>query len=195
MHESLAPLLPAACVAELEQRYGEPHRAYHNGAHVLATLATAATLRPLAEDFTAVQIALCFHDAIYDPRAHDNEAQSAALARRWLGQMGWEASRISAVEAHIMATQHHQPTTADARLVVDADLAILAAEPALYDQYAQAIRQEYAWVDEEAYRHGRMRVLASFLARAHIYHTPPLQAREPAARHNLAREMGVKGKK
>ncbi|MBK8432593.1 MAG: hypothetical protein IPL28_15440 [Chloroflexi bacterium] len=117
--------LPPACVAELLARYGEAHRAYHNAAHVAAVLATAETVRGLASDFAAVEMAICFHDVIYDPRAKDNEAQSAAVARRWLAQMGWEEGRMAAVESLIMATQHHQPQTADAQIVVDTDLAIL----------------------------------------------------------------------
>ena len=188
--------LPPACVAELLARYGEAHRAYHNAAHVAAMLATAETVRGLASDFAAVEMAICFHDVIYDPRAKDNEAQSAAVARRWLTQMGWEEGRMAAVESLIMATQHHQPQTADAQIVVDADLAILGAEPAAYDVYAQAIRREYSWVAEEAYRHGRAQVLQQFLARPYIYHTAPLRAQyETAARANLEREIGELGKK
>ena len=188
--------LPPACVAELLARYGEAHRAYHNAAHVAAVLATAETVRGLATDFAAVEMAICFHDVIYDPRAKDNEAQSAAVARRWLAQMGWEEGRMAAVESLIMATQHHQPQTADAQIVVDADLAILGAEPAAYDVYAQAIRREYSWVAEADYRHGRAQVLQQFLARPHIYHTAPLQAQyETAARANLEREIGELGKK
>jgi predicted metal-dependent HD superfamily phosphohydrolase len=189
---TLTDLLPPPCVAELYKHYGEPHRAYHNLSHLLAVLATAETMRPLAQDWPAIQMALCFHDIIYNPRANDNEAQSAAVARHWLAQMGWADGRIAVVEAHIMATQHHQPTTADGQLLVDADLAILAAEPAAYDDYARAIRAEYEWVAGEAYRHGRTRVLQNFLARPHIYHTPLWrETAEPRARQNLAREITI----
>lgn len=181
-----------ACAAVVLDCYAQENRAYHNLAHIHATLATAATMRHKADDFTAVQLALWFHDVIYDPQANDNEAQSAAVARDWLGRwpQAIPAAQVRRVEALIMATQHHQPTTADGRLVVDADLAILAAPAADYSAYAQAIRREYAWVAEEAYRHGRGRVLAQFLARPHIYHLPELRAAwETAARENLRREI------
>ena len=74
--------------------------------------------------------------------------------------------------------------------LLDADLAILAADELLYDAYAEAIRREYAWVPEGDYRAGRVRVLERFLARPRIFFTPPMAEAETRACDNLAREIG-----
>lgn len=177
--------------ADLRQRYREAPRAYHNLAHLAHALAVADGLRPYADDFTAVGLALWFHDAIYDPQAPagQNEADSAALANHALSPFGLPPAQRQHIQRLILATQTHQPTTADGQVVVDADLAILAAPPAQYDAYAQAIRQEYGWVAEPAYRAGRTAVLQRFLSRPHLFHTPPQQKKDALARANLTREL------
>jgi predicted metal-dependent HD superfamily phosphohydrolase len=177
-------------------RHREPHRQYHTVTHVAAALDTAEDL--LAEvdgaDAAAVRLALFFHDAVYDPRAAPgaNEAASAALAERELAELGVGATCAGAASAAILATVDHRlppdpsPTTA---LVLDADLAILAAEPARYEAYATGVRAEYAHVDDEAWRTGRAAVLAAFLDRPVIFVTAPMRAREHRARANLSAEL------
>ena len=66
---------------ELAAAYAEPARFYHTLDHVAAVLGTNAELADLARDPAALQLAAWFHDAVYDPRASDNEERSAALAR------------------------------------------------------------------------------------------------------------------
>ncbi len=58
----------------------------------------------------------------------------------------------------------------NALVLIDADLAILGASPANYQDYARKIRQEYAWVAVEDYRHGRTKILEKMLSRRRIYH-------------------------
>ena len=75
-------------------------------------------------------------------------------------------------------------------VMLDADLSILSAPPQQYDVYARAIRQEYSFVPEEAYRVGRAAVLRRFLAREPFYFTEWMQERgETAVRQNLTREL------
>src|SRR4051812_36368693 len=77
--ENLGPSLPV--LGGLAQRYSEPHRHYHTLDHLLAMLDTLAALPLPAASQPAVQLAVWFHDAIYDPKASDNEERSAAFAR------------------------------------------------------------------------------------------------------------------
>ena len=75
----------------------------------------------------------------------------------------------------------------DAQVLLDADLAILGtAEPA-YRDYAERIRQEYAWVPEADYCQGRRQVLENFLGRPKIFHF--LSQLEDPARRNIAAEI------
>ena len=62
----------------------------------------------------------------------------------------------------IMATCHQAPPgDADAALVVDIDLAILAAPAPVYARYEADVRAEYAWVPEPLFRAGRGSCCAS----------------------------------
>jgi predicted metal-dependent HD superfamily phosphohydrolase len=58
--------------ADLVAAYSEPQRAYHDLAHVAHLLAELDAVR-LADP--AVEWASWYHDAVYRPAAHDNEAR------------------------------------------------------------------------------------------------------------------------
>jgi len=177
-------------------RHREPHRHYHTATHVAAVLATADDLLAEVEgaDGAAVLLALFFHDAVYDPQAAPcaNETASAALAERELAALAVGAGCVDAARAAILATAGHvlppdAPLTT--AVVLDADLAILAAEPARYEAYATGVRSEYAHVDDAAWQTGRAAVLAAFLDRPTIFVTAPMQPREARARANLSAEL------
>lgn len=176
---------------ELAAAYGADGRFYHTLTHVEHTLDVAEQLREVAVDFTAVQLALWFHDVVYDPRRSDNEAESAAYAVRVLRPLGVPDDLLAKVTNLILATQTHEATNdPDGWVMLDADLAILSAPPAQYDAYAQAIRQEYSFVPEEAYVAGRTAVLQKFLARKPFYLTAWMQElRDTAVYENLSREL------
>lgn len=176
---------------DLLTRYTEPHRAYHNLSH-LANMFGA--LSSISEDQKvgrdgALDFAIWFHDAVYDPTRADNEAQSAGLAQESLERLGAEPALIQRVTQIILATQNHQANDPDTALFLDADLAILGAEPKTYRAYARAIRQEYAWVPEALFRERRAQVLQKFLSRERIYQTEAFAHLEPTARKNLRREL------
>ena len=167
--------------------YAEPQRHYHTRQHVQECLAHFAAVLALAQRPGEVALALWFHDAVYDPRAGDNEARSAEWARAALLSHGASAEQAGRVQALILATRHCEaPTEPDAQLLLDIDLAILGAAPARFAEYAAQVRREYAWVDEAHYQTQRRAVLQGFLDRPVIYHTVWFRERyEQAARANL----------
>jgi len=171
--------------------YREPHRRYHTLQHLAECLAHFDPVRHLALAPGEVELALWFHDAIYDVRRHDNEACSAAWARDELLAAGVAADAAARVHELVMATRHATlPGTHDAMLLVDIDLSILGAPPDRFDEYEAQIRAEYAWVEEGAFRSKRRDVLAGFLARPAIFGTGPFRAAlEAAARANLLRSL------
>ncbi|TGR32929.1 MULTISPECIES: hypothetical protein [unclassified Mesorhizobium] len=190
------PLIDDALKTELSVLYHAAGRHYHNLAHIEAMLTLAGDYRTLLDDPEAVEAAIWFHDAIYDNRAKDNEAQSAALAEQKLAGRT-DAGRLSRVSAMILATATHQlplfddaAATRDASLFLDMDLSILGADAVAFDAYERAVRREYGWVEEPMWRAGRGAVLKTFLARPHIFHTQEFQQRfEPQARLNMARSL------
>ncbi|MCB0980316.1 MAG: hypothetical protein H6513_00670 [Acidimicrobiaceae bacterium] len=180
----------------------EPHRRYHTAVHVMWVLRhVEATLRapttPTVVDPDALRWAALYHDAIYLPERSDNEARSAALAVAAAADIGWPADRRDTVHRLILATATHTlpgdgQVDAATAVLLDADLAILGAEPAEYAAYVRGVRQEYAHVDDAGWRAGRAAVLRGFLAQPVLYRTAHMRAeREHRARANLAAELAV----
>ena len=173
--------------AEILRAYTAEGRAYHDLAHLVACLHWLDDVRDLAERADEIELALWFHDAVYDPRHTDNEAESAAWAQRWLHESKIDEAQIERVTALVLVTDHRRtPCSEDERWIVDIDLAILGSAAEVYARYEQAIRQEYEWVEVSVYRTKRGEVLRSFLDRDRIYVTNYFQQRlEGQARQNL----------
>lgn len=186
------PASTQAIFDDLVGHYLEPHRHYHNLEHVAYVMDVVTRLKPLAKDYQALQLAIWFHDVIYDPGANDNEARSAEYAGWQLSRLGLGQELIAEVQRLIMVTVDHQAKDGDidAHILIDADLAPLAAEEATFEQQSQAIRREFGHVSDDLYRIGRLQVLSTFLNRDRIFHTEALYADlEEQARHNLARAI------
>ena len=193
-----APSAIYAAFDELAVRYAEPHRHYHTLDHIAEMLRLLPRLTPAGVDPFPIALAVWFHDAVYDPKAGDNEARSADLSATVSARLGVPVDAVSFTEELIRSTDHRVPVAKDARLgfaiLHDADLAILGSAPARYDRYAADIRREYAWVPELDYRIGRSRVLQAFLDRPRLFLTSLLSEEgEAHARENLTRELNVLG--
>jgi predicted metal-dependent HD superfamily phosphohydrolase len=174
--------------------HSEPHRHYHTLEHLSEMFKVVGKLADAAADPVAVQLAIWFHDAVYDPRAKDNERQSALLAANALRPLGVPEATLQHVAEMIEATAHVFTADADAdtAVLLDADLAILSAEERRYARYAADIRREYAWVPDVPYREGRTKVLEGFLNRPRIYRTDRMHAvAEEPARRNLRGEIAA----
>ena len=172
--------------------HSESHRFYHTLEHLAEMFKVAGKLADASDDMAAVQLAIWFHDSVYDPRATDNEERSAALAGDLLRPLGIPGDTLAHVAAMIRATAHATTgdVDADTAVLLDADLAILSAEERRYARYAADVRREYAWVADAAYRAGRTKVLEGFLARPRIYRTGRMRAvAEESARANLRAEI------
>lgn len=180
----------------LTARYREPHRRYHTLAHLAGVLTQLERLLAVTEvrDPTAVRLAALYHDAVYDPRSSTNEADSARVARRALTELGLEPDVVRRAEALILATAPDAPPPADldTAVLLDADLSVLGAEPAVYAAYVRGVRAEYGHVDDARWRRGRAAVLRSFLDRPSIYRTELVRSeREHRARANLRAELAA----
>ncbi|WP_329015418.1 metal-dependent phosphohydrolase [Micromonospora rifamycinica] len=186
----------AAAGAALLARWAEPHRRYHTTHHLRAVLDLVERHADLADRPERVALAAWTHDAVYDPRAAGdaNERASAELADVLLTGLGVPAATVAGVRRLVLLTAGHAvaPGDRDGALLCDADLAILATPPEIYDRYAAAIRAEYAHVPEPDFRTGRAKVLDGLLALPALFRLPPLADRwEAPARANLRRELAT----
>lgn len=186
---------PQASVAgDLLSRWGERHRRYHNLDHLRAVLEVADTWASYADDIDAVYLALFFHDAIYDPRAADNEQASADLSATLLTRCSVPAATRDEVHRLVRLTAGHtvDPSDRNGSLMADADLAVLARDWTSYAAYAAAIRAEYAHVPDDLFRAGRAHVLSGLLALPTLYRIEPVRTQwEAAARANIQRELAA----
>jgi predicted metal-dependent HD superfamily phosphohydrolase len=181
-----------ALYAQLLARYSEPQRKYHTVQHLRECLQTYAHVHTQLPHGPAVEMALWFHDAIYDVKGHSNEEQSAQWAVRELTQAGVLQRTVEQVHALVLATRHTAlPVQADEQLLVDIDLSILGAAPERFAEYEQQIRAEYAFVPGWIFKRKRREILRSFLERPRIYSTDHFHATwEARARANLHKVAG-----
>jgi predicted metal-dependent HD superfamily phosphohydrolase len=150
-----------------------------------------AAVRHLARQPLAVEMAVWFHDAVYDPRAPDNEEKSAALALQRLTEAGASPELAATVSRLVLATKRHEAgNDPDAALLLDVDLGILGQTEARFQEYEAQIRREFDWVPVKTFAAKRAEILRQFLARDRIYATNYFHEKlEPAARANLQRSI------
>jgi predicted metal-dependent HD superfamily phosphohydrolase len=172
--------------------WSEPHRRYHDLAHLAAVLGLAARLADDAPDRDAVLLAAWYHDVVYDPQRPDNEEVSAARARAGLRGLVPD-ERLEEVVRLVLLTAGHDPEPGDGNgaVLCDADLAVLAGPPEAYAAYASAIRAEYGHLSDEVFTSGRIAVLEQLLALPRLYRLPAVADWEPLARANLAAELSL----
>ena len=149
-------------------------------------------------DAAVVTAAACFHDAIYEPQAGDNEERSADLAANQLASLDWGPERCAFVAELVRATARHLDDAGDVggpapweqQILLDADLGVLGAEPAAYAAYVNGVRSEYGHLSATEWATGRSRVVESLLARSSLYATQPARWWwEERARANLTAEL------
>lgn len=188
----LALSAPIGLFERLVAAYSEPHRHYHSLQHLQECLGHFSQAVDGAHHPGEIEIALWFHDAIYELRGKDNESLSADWATQALQAAGAASDVQTRVHALIMATCHQAtPAEPDQQLLVDIDLAILGSAPARFAQYDQQVKAEYNWVPGFLYRMKRKDVLKGFLNRKHIYSTRQFRDQlEAQARVNLKQAIG-----
>jgi predicted metal-dependent HD superfamily phosphohydrolase len=157
---------------QLINAYNEKNRAYHNINHIKLCLNEFDQVKERLKNPTEVELAIWFHDVIYDPKLSNNEEESAKLAVLMLDNYEATCIRIDIVKDLILATKHDKSiNTPDSEYLVDIDISIFGYPPKIYMDYEKNIRKEYEWVPEAIYRKKRKELLISFLSRGKIYYT------------------------
>ena len=179
--------------AAVVEAWSEPHRRYHDLAHLAAVLGLVGELGDAAADAGAVRLAAWYHDVVYDPQRDDNEAVSAARAEAGLRGLVTD-ERVAEVARLVRLTAGHDPGDDDRNgaVLCDADLAVLAGPPEAYASYASAVREEYGHLDDATFTAGRIAVLEGLLALPALYRLPRVAGEwTPRARANLQAELAL----
>jgi predicted metal-dependent HD superfamily phosphohydrolase len=163
---------PSQAVFEtLIKAYSATDRFYHNLNHIEDCLLLFDQTKSLAARPEEVELAIWFHDAVYDTKRSDNELKSAEWAEAAVQQAGLSTVIAERVSFLILATRHDQELRdRDAQFIVDVDLSILGRDAAVFWKYEESIRKEYAWVPAHLFRQRRIKILNGFLERQHIYY-------------------------
>lgn len=150
---------------EIETRYSEPHRAYHNLNHLYQMLGEFEKVKAQLEDSEMVLFALYYHDLVYDPKSKTNEEER-------LLDLEIRKERINLCLDHILATKSHRlgdNSNTDTKYFLVMNLSILGSEESQYLEYTKNIRKEYSNYSDEDYRKGRIQVLDHFSETIRLY--------------------------
>ncbi len=189
----------------LVEAYDDDDRGYHDLTHLAEVLERVRELLDVLEpgdvtDQDAVLLAAWFHDAVYDTGgsgtqgddAGSMEERSALAAERELETIAVSGPLVDEVARLVRVTERHDPADDDlaGQVLCDADLAILAADPARYAAYVAGVRAEHEDLSDGDFAAGRAAVLRDLAARERLFSTAYARERwEPAARANLRREL------
>ena len=172
---------------EIASKYTESHRQYHNLDHIELML-DLSTVYSFSEE---LQLAIWFHDVIYNPLRSNNESKSANYAYLKLSELGFPNNTIQEIKRLIELTKTHNTSPNDTlgKQLLDLDLAILGSDPETYSNYVQCIRKEYHMYPDLVYKPGRVKVLKSFLNRDALFQTKELKHLELQAIENIKNEL------
>ncbi|WP_296665534.1 hypothetical protein [Demequina sp.] len=193
---------PEAQIAEagarLLRRWESPARHFHDTRHLVELLTRVDELQQETRLPHCVRLAAWYHGAVfasdsesaYAERGGEDEDASAEYARMELRDLGLPDAKIDAVTQMVQGLARHDtaPTSMDAAVLSDADLAILAADPQRYKAYLHDVREEYADIPDEHFMRSRRAIVGKLLARNRLYTSPLGASWESQARQNLGAE-------
>ena len=155
----LQHLRDVALLSDVAARWCERQRVWHGPNHLLRMLAEISTM-PASDDCDVLFLAALYHDAIYDPRAANNEESSADLL---LSHATHARSAVIARAAEIIVASKWSKTaeTPLVEIFFALDSHQLADDCPLRErlEYELAIFREYQWAGWETYREKRREFL------------------------------------
>jgi len=143
---------------EVIDRYEEEHRFYHTIAHLRKVLIYLEEKGSLDDELFLTAI---YHDAVYDPRADDNEEKSALLFERDAKKSKLDSGQIQQIRRYILDTKSQSASDKRSQVFIEADLDILNQPLGKLIEYEQQIFKEFQFVDYTIYKLKRIEVLTS----------------------------------
>jgi predicted metal-dependent HD superfamily phosphohydrolase len=175
---------------EVHAYYSEPGRHYHTPKHIEHCLRQFDLAVAEMDDADAVEIAIWFHDLVFEMDSNDNELQSA---RRFaeLANDSMESNFKTRVYDLIMATAPPRlPKTNDEEFMLDIDLSSFGLPWDDFVRDSSAVRQESPQLTDAEFFPGQRAFLESLVSREHFYFTEFFRSRiEDTARSNIKRHL------
>ncbi len=150
-------------------------RPWHNERHIFDMLKNFtqyqrdANIKLTVEEKENLEVAILFHDIVYDPRRNDNEEVSIQLMYNYFEIEKFKLlpeKRLNEIAKLILATtKNHLPATGNGKIIVDLDMAILKTKNVSeLIEYEYGIFKEYQWVDVNTYIQKRCEFLEKNIA-------------------------------
>jgi len=170
--------------------YSEPQRHYHCINHLQECFFFYDSLPHLQGKTARTEMALWFHDSVYQMVPSGNEEASAELCKQSLMYAGTLEDLAQQISNLILADHSAVLTDQEQQVLADVDLWILAAPPERFEEYEVQIRNEYKEVPDEVFYPTRERIMRRFAEKEHIYYTPEIRRQlEDRARENLSKYL------
>lgn len=186
----------ASIYRDLKDRYSESHRRYHTPVHIAHCLKQHDLSRGHMDQPDAVEMAIWFHDVIYDAKATDNEKRSAD---HFVSQCGVELAPEfeSMVYRLIMVTVHKEhPETNDEKFMVDIDLSSFGLPWDRMLEDSKGVRDEFPHMSDDVFYPAQKIFLDALLARDNFCFTEFFRERhEQTARDNIHRYLETLSKR
>ncbi len=178
----------AEIYGQLKARYMEPHRRYHTPVHIAHCLNQFDLAREHMDEPDAVEMAIWFHDVIYESKSTDNELKSAELFTELAGS-NVSAEFNSRVRDLIMVTVHRQlPETGDEKFVVDIDLSSFGLPWDRFLKDSEGVREEFPHLSDREFYPGQKVFMESLISRKNFCFTKFFRDRhEDTARDNISK--------
>jgi len=162
--------------------YHGKHRVYHNLTHIMHCLEEFSEIKSNLKDPETVEIAIWFHDAVYNRFSIHNEYNSFLFAKKLLGIA--EADLLDL----ILSTKFGKaPCNENEKYLQDIDNSILGTDLITgFYAYDNKIRKEYYMVPDFIFVKRRLKVLSTLLCKEYIYNTDYFREKyEVQAKRNI----------
>jgi len=184
------PELAAPVFDRVRTAWGSERRSYHCVEHLVDCLRELDGAGARVPSADLAELALWYHDVVYEPRAQDNEERSAEMLLHDACALEIPNDSAAVAAEIVRATTHASDPIGSNRfalhLVLDIDLSILGRDVLRFMDYEYGVEEEYSPSSILAFRIGRGRFLASLLAQPRIFHTEYFRARyERSARSQI----------
>jgi len=163
-------------------------RNYHSLYHIIQSLRELDLVKSCLSHPLEAEVALLFHDIIYDPASQSNEDYSSLEFDRRCSDKRLNKRKVKDM---ILATKHRDVAVdRDTEFVMDIDLVRLGKPYRIFSYYGDLIRREYNMFDDKTYSSGRIEFMKYLLRKPFIYSTMEYRSRyESQARKNLERSI------
>ena len=167
------------------------NRFYHTIDHVIYMLDNIDNFKLTSKKRLKLEIAIWFHDVIYDSKKTDNEEKSGKYANFFLKMIGVPKKHRKEVKQLILITSHKEiPKSKLERIICDLDLLEFSEKWHLENSFK--IRKEYSHLSDDDWNKGRKEFLEFMLLKKYIYNTSEYRdGLEVKTRTNLIEELNL----